>query len=127
RDRPPRRQDPGERAEPGADVAVLRGRQGQGRTGAGPGQEGARQAPGHGQARRRAGDGPGGRLGPEGQAVVGAPNTDEHVPDWVAELDIPGLVDLHTHFLPERVLTKVWAFFDQAEQHYGMAWPVHYR
>jgi uncharacterized protein len=38
-----------------------------------------------------------------------------------------GLVDLHTHFLPERVLRKVWAFFDQAERHYGVAWPVRYR
>ena len=59
--------------------------------------------------------------------MVTGPSTDAHVPDWLTELGIPGLVDLHTHFLPERVLSKVWAFFDQAEQHYGMAWPVHYR
>src|SRR5919202_1883107 len=38
-----------------------------------------------------------------------------------------GLVDLHTHFLPERVLRKVWAYFDDAERHYGVAWPVRYR
>lgn len=38
-----------------------------------------------------------------------------------------GLVDVHVHFMPERVLRKVWAFFDDAERHYGMAWPVHYR
>ncbi len=38
-----------------------------------------------------------------------------------------GLVDLHVHFMPERVLHKVWAFFDDAEQHYGTPWPVHYR
>jgi predicted TIM-barrel fold metal-dependent hydrolase len=38
-----------------------------------------------------------------------------------------GLVDLHTHFLPDRVLRKVWAYFDQAERHYGVAWPVRYR
>lgn len=38
-----------------------------------------------------------------------------------------GLVDLHVHFMPERVLHKVWAFFDDAEQHYGIEWPVHYR
>lgn len=25
------------------------------------------------------------------------------------------------------MLAKVWAYFDQAEQHYGMPWPVHYR
>jgi predicted TIM-barrel fold metal-dependent hydrolase len=38
-----------------------------------------------------------------------------------------GLVDLHVHFMPESVLRKVWAFFDQAMEHYGMPWPVHYR
>ncbi|MGN6611343.1 MAG: amidohydrolase family protein [Angustibacter sp.] len=38
-----------------------------------------------------------------------------------------GLVDLHVHFMPDRVLRKVWAFFDEAERHYGIAWPVHYR
>jgi predicted TIM-barrel fold metal-dependent hydrolase len=25
------------------------------------------------------------------------------------------------------MLQKVWAFFDQAEEHYGRAWPIHYR
>jgi hypothetical protein len=27
-------------------------------------------------------------------------------------------------FLPEKVLSKVWSYFDQAQEHYGMAWPV---
>ena len=55
------------------------------------------------------------------------PSADPAVPRWVAELGIPGLVDIHTHFLPERVLHKVWGFFDQAETHYGMKWPIWYR
>jgi predicted TIM-barrel fold metal-dependent hydrolase len=38
-----------------------------------------------------------------------------------------GLVDLHVHFMPDRVLRKVWTYFDEAEEHYGTAWPVHYR
>ncbi len=38
-----------------------------------------------------------------------------------------GLVDLHTHFLPEPVLAKVWDYFDHAQEHYGTAWPVHYK
>ena len=42
-------------------------------------------------------------------------------------LGLPGLVDLHVHFLPERVMNKVWGYFDQADQHYGTAWPVYYR
>jgi uncharacterized protein len=52
---------------------------------------------------------------------------EERLPDWVREVVPEGLVDLHTHFLPERVLRKVWAYFDDAGRHYGMAWPVHYR
>ncbi len=42
-------------------------------------------------------------------------------------LGLAGLVDLHVHFLPERVMNKVWGYFDHAEQHYGTAWPVHYK
>jgi predicted TIM-barrel fold metal-dependent hydrolase len=38
-----------------------------------------------------------------------------------------GLVDLHVHFMPDRVLLKVWKFFDRAGEHYGMPWPVQYR
>jgi uncharacterized protein len=38
-----------------------------------------------------------------------------------------GLVDLHVHFMPDRVLRKVWAYFDRAEEHYGTPWPVMYR
>jgi len=45
----------------------------------------------------------------------------------VRGLGLPGLVDLHVHFLPERVMAKVWGYFDNAEQHYGMPWPVHYK
>jgi len=45
----------------------------------------------------------------------------------VRGLGLSGLVDLHVHFLPERVMAKVWGYFDNAEQHYGMPWPVHYK
>src|SRR3954447_23544060 len=53
--------------------------------------------------------------------------TGDELPAWVREVVPEGLVDLHTHFLPERVLRKVWAFFDDAGRHYGMDWPIHYR
>ena len=53
--------------------------------------------------------------------------SDAEVPAWVASLGLPGLVDVHVHFLPERMLDKVWAYFDQADTHYGMPWPVQYR
>lgn len=55
------------------------------------------------------------------------PHNDADVQAWTAELGLPGLVDIHTHFLPERVLRKVWAFFDEAGEHYGTEWPIHYR
>ncbi|MGW4112587.1 amidohydrolase family protein [Actinosynnema sp. NPDC004786] len=40
---------------------------------------------------------------------------------------LPGLVDVHVHFMPQRVLDKVWAFFDQASRHYGVEWGIRYR
>lgn len=55
------------------------------------------------------------------------PVGDHDLPRFVAELGLPGLVDAHVHFLPASVMRKVWAYFDEAETHYGMAWPVHYK
>jgi predicted TIM-barrel fold metal-dependent hydrolase len=55
------------------------------------------------------------------------PAGDTGIADWVRDLGLPGLVDLHVHFLPESVLRKVWGYFDHAEEHYGMPWPVRYR
>jgi predicted TIM-barrel fold metal-dependent hydrolase len=37
------------------------------------------------------------------------------------------MIDLHVHFMPERVLRRVWAYFDDAERNYGLPWPVQYR
>ncbi|MEV6395411.1 amidohydrolase family protein [Streptomyces sp. NPDC051907] len=42
-------------------------------------------------------------------------------------LGLPGLVDVHTHFMPERVLKKVWAYFDAIEPLTGVEWPIAYR
>ncbi|TFV52868.1 amidohydrolase family protein [Blastococcus sp. TF02A-35] len=55
------------------------------------------------------------------------PAGDDDVPRYWRELGLPGLVDVHVHFLPERVQAKVWDYFEQAERHYGPAWPVTYR
>jgi predicted TIM-barrel fold metal-dependent hydrolase len=43
------------------------------------------------------------------------------------EVGIPGVVDVHTHFMPANVLAKVWAYFDAAGPLLGRAWPVAYR
>lgn len=42
-------------------------------------------------------------------------------------LGLPGIIDVHTHFMPERVLRKVWAYFDSAGPLTGMEWPIEYR
>ncbi|MFB6813010.1 amidohydrolase family protein [Streptomyces sp. NPDC056347] len=42
-------------------------------------------------------------------------------------LGLPGIIDVHTHFMPERVLRKVWAYFDSAGPLTGMEWPIAYR
>ncbi|MDX3130015.1 amidohydrolase family protein [Streptomyces europaeiscabiei] len=43
-------------------------------------------------------------------------------------LGLPGLVDVHTHFMPERVLRKVWEYFDAlGPLTGGMEWPITYR
>lgn len=42
-------------------------------------------------------------------------------------LGLPGLIDVHTHFMPERVLDKVWAYFDAAGPLVGRRWPIAYR
>lgn len=52
---------------------------------------------------------------------------DTDVPAWWLRLGLPGLIDIHTHFMPKPVMDAVWHFFDDAERHYGTPWPVHYR
>ncbi|MEU4198387.1 amidohydrolase family protein [Streptomyces sp. NPDC026294] len=42
-------------------------------------------------------------------------------------LVLPGLIDVHTHFMPERVPAKVWAYFDAVGPLVGRAWPIAYR
>ncbi|MBO0595240.1 amidohydrolase [Nesterenkonia sp. E16_7] len=45
---------------------------------------------------------------------------------WEA-LGLPGLVDIHTHFMPESVLRKVWSYFDAVGPTLGQDWPITYR
>ena len=55
------------------------------------------------------------------------PASDADVPAYVRALGLPGLADIHVHFLPDPMQLKVWAYFDDAEANYGRAWPVTYR
>jgi predicted TIM-barrel fold metal-dependent hydrolase len=59
--------------------------------------------------------------------VPAPPVDDADVPRFLRELDVPGIVDAHVHFLPGSVMDKVWAYFDHGVTHYGTSWDVHYR
>jgi predicted TIM-barrel fold metal-dependent hydrolase len=54
-------------------------------------------------------------------------SADADVPAFWRSLDLPGLVDAHVHFMPERVLAKVWAYFDGVGPLTGRPWPIVYR
>jgi len=61
------------------------------------------------------------------QVTTPGPVMDADVPAYVAGLGLPGLADVHVHFLPDSMQRKVWGYFDEAETHYGAPWPVAYR
>jgi uncharacterized protein len=48
---------------------------------------------------------------------------DDEVPAFLAALGVPGIVDAHVHFLPERLQDAVWRWFDRLTP----PWPVTYR
>ncbi|MCW2868651.1 MAG: Amidohydrolase, partial [Marmoricola sp.] len=57
-------------------------------------------------------------------------DADEPVEETVAvwrALGLPGVFDVHVHFLPPNVQAKVWAQFDQAGPKIGRDWPIRYR
>lgn len=66
---------------------------------------------------------------PSAAAPRAAPSllTDSDVPGVWAGLGLPGIVDAHVHFMPERVMRKVWAYFDAAGPLTGLPWPIEYR
>ncbi|MFL0181958.1 amidohydrolase family protein [Mycobacterium sp. SMC-15] len=42
-------------------------------------------------------------------------------------LGLPGIIDVHTHFMPKSVMDKVWQYFDAAGPMVGRPWPINYR
>jgi predicted TIM-barrel fold metal-dependent hydrolase len=52
---------------------------------------------------------------------------DSDVPAWWRRLGLPGLFDVHVHFLPQRVQAKVWEQFDKGGPLIGREWPILYR
>ena len=50
--------------------------------------------------------------------------TDDDLPGLAADLGLPGIFDVHVHFMPDRIQEAVWAHFDrQADP----PWPMVYR
>jgi predicted TIM-barrel fold metal-dependent hydrolase len=45
---------------------------------------------------------------------------------WTS-LGLPGIIDVHTHFMPKPVMDKVWQYFDSAGPLVGREWPITYR
>lgn len=64
--------------------------------------------------------------GDEDGATGGAAERDA-VAAFRAAIGVPHLIDVHTHFMPARVLDKVWAYFDAAGPLVGRTWPIAYR
>jgi predicted TIM-barrel fold metal-dependent hydrolase len=51
----------------------------------------------------------------------------ERVAAFRARVGLDSLIDVHTHFMPERLLAAVWAYFDAAGPLIGRPWPIAYR
>ncbi|MEU8210430.1 amidohydrolase family protein [Micromonospora sp. NPDC049044] len=60
-------------------------------------------------------------------AVASPPAADDEVPAFWRALGLPGLADVHVHFLPPRLMRRVWAYFDAAGPLVGTEWPIRYR
>jgi predicted TIM-barrel fold metal-dependent hydrolase len=50
--------------------------------------------------------------------------TDDGLPAFAADLGLPGIFDVHTHFMPDRMQAAVWSHFDALVD---PSWPIHYR
>jgi hypothetical protein len=59
--------------------------------------------------------------------TIAAPRADTEVAAYWQALGLPGLVDVHVHFMPDRVLRKVWSYFDAAGPLTGREWPIVYK
>ncbi len=59
--------------------------------------------------------------------TTAGPATDAELPRYLQALGLPGLFDVHVHFMHPKVLAKVWAYFDSAGPKLGRPWPIAYR
>lgn len=55
------------------------------------------------------------------------PRSDSGVPAFWRALGLPGIIDSHVHFMPPRLMSAVWGYFDEAGPLIGTEWPIRYR
>ncbi|WP_254716404.1 amidohydrolase family protein [Actinomadura sp. WMMB 499] len=55
------------------------------------------------------------------------PCSDAEITGFWRGLGLPGLIDVHTHFMPPRLMSAVWEYFDGAGPLIGTEWPIRYR
>ncbi|WP_433633477.1 amidohydrolase family protein [Nocardia sp. CA-120079] len=59
--------------------------------------------------------------------MIGDSDDNLYLTAFRTRLELPGIIDVHTHFMPEQVMAKVWAYFDSAGPLVGREWPIAYR
>jgi predicted TIM-barrel fold metal-dependent hydrolase len=52
---------------------------------------------------------------------------DRDLPEFLRTLGVPGIFDVHVHFMAPEIMAKVWAYFDAAGPKLGRPWPITYR
>jgi hypothetical protein len=62
-----------------------------------------------------------------GGAMMGAMDDAGRVAAFRERAGLASLIDVHTHFMPERLLAAVRAYFDAAGPLIGRPWPIFYR
>ena len=58
--------------------------------------------------------------------AVRPPDDDADIPAFWRSLGLPGLIDVHTHFMPDNVLRKVRAYFDRFAEG-DLSWAAAYK
>ena len=59
--------------------------------------------------------------------MIDSPLSDDELPAFLAELGVPGIFDVHVHFMAPPVLAQVRTYFDSIGPLLGRPWPITYR
>lgn len=53
--------------------------------------------------------------------------SDDDLAPYLDRLGLPGIIDVHVHFMAPAIRDAVWAYFDAAGPKLGRPWPIQYR